>query len=158
MKKEMRRKDRLVSEEKAREIIENSEYGMLVTASLDGDPYAIAVSHVLHENNIYFHCALEGRKLDNIRENPKVCMSFVSKADVEQEAYTVRYESAVVEGIAKIIEEEEEKLLALQLICKRYSPDLIDQHLSYIQPRLKYTGVCRLEIQEISGKANERKQ
>lgn len=157
MKREMRRKDRLVSEEKAREIIQNSEYGMLSTAGLDGTPYAVAVSHVLHEKYIYFHCALEGRKLDNIKENPKVCMSFVRKSNVEQEAFTVRFESAVVEGSAKMIEDEEEKLLALLLICKRYTPDVSDQHLSYIEPRIKYTGVCRMEIEEISGKVNERK-
>jgi len=154
MHSQMRRKDRKVSEEKAREIIQKSEYGMLCTASLDGEPYAVPVSHVLYENSIYFHCALEGRKLENIRQNPKVCMSFVGKADVEPEAYTVRYESAVVEGGAKMIEDEEEKLLALQLICKRYCPDLLDEHFAYIQPRLKRTGICRVEIEEISGKAN----
>jgi nitroimidazol reductase NimA-like FMN-containing flavoprotein (pyridoxamine 5'-phosphate oxidase superfamily) len=157
MKKEMRRKDRMVSEEKAREIIEKSEYGMLSTASLDGDPYAVAVSHVLYENSIYFHCALVGRKLDHIKENPKVCMSFVSKAELEQELYTVRYESTVVEGTAKIIEDEEEKLLALQLICKQYSPEMLENHLDYIMPRLKNTGVCRVDIEEISGKVNEKK-
>ena len=157
MKKEMRRKDRMVSEEKAREIIEKSEYATLSTASLDGEPYAVQVSHVLYENSIYFHCALVGRKLDNIKENPKVCMSFVSKAEVEQDLYTVRYESAVVEGAAKIIEDEEEKLLALQLICKRYSPDMLEDHLAYIMPKLKITGVCRVEIEDISGKENKKK-
>ncbi|MDD3394382.1 MAG: pyridoxamine 5'-phosphate oxidase family protein [Anaerotignum sp.] len=156
MKKEMRRKDRLVSEEKAREIIEKSEYGMLCTAGLDAVPYAVAVSHVLYENIIYFHCALVGRKLENIMENAKVCMSFVSKAEVEQEAYTVRFESAVVEGTAKMIEDEAEKLLALQLICKRYSPDLLEGHFDYIQPRLKHTGICRIEIEEVSGKVNKK--
>ncbi len=155
MQREMRRKDRLVSNEKAREIIESSEYGMLCTASLDGIPYAVAVSHVLHENSIYFHCALEGRKLDNIKENPQVCLSFVSKAVVEQQAYTVRYESAVVHGLARMIEDDHEKLLALQLICERYCPNLIADHVEYIRPRLKYTGICCVEIQEIAGKANE---
>ena len=157
MSKEMRRKDRLVTEEKAREIIEKCEYAMLCTAGSDGYPYAIAVSHVLHKNSIYFHCALEGRKLDNIKENPKVSMSFVSKAEVDQGEYTVRYESAVAEGIAKIIEDEDEKLLALKLICKRYSPDMLANHLDYIQPRLKYTGVCRIDVEYISGKVNSGK-
>lgn len=157
MKKEMRRKDRMVSREKTREIVQNSPYGMLCTASLDGQPYAVAVSHVLYENKIYFHCALEGRKLDNIKANPKVCMSFVSKAEVEQEVYTVRYESAVVEGVARSVEDEGEKQLALQLICKQYAPDLAEEHLSYIQPRLKYTGIYCIEIQEILGKENKKK-
>lgn len=157
MGKEMRRKDRLVTEEKAREIVEKTEYGMLCTTGSDGYPYAIAVSHVLHENCIYFHCALEGRKLDNIKDNPKVSMSFVSKAEVDQGEYTVRYESAVAVGIAKMIDDEEEKMLALKLICERYSPDMLANHLDYIQPRLKYTGVCRIDMESISGKVNSRK-
>ncbi len=157
MKKEMRRKDRMVSEEKARDIIEKSEYATLSTVDLEGNPYAVQVSHVLYENSIYLHCALVGRKLDNLKENPKACMSFVSKLEVEQELYTVRYESAVVEGTAKIIEDEEEKMLALQLICKRYSPEMLENHLDYIMPRLKNTGVCRVDIEDISGKENKRK-
>lgn len=156
MRKEMRRKDRLVTEDIAREIMQKSEYGMLCTVGSDGYPYAIAVSHVVHENCIYFHCALEGRKLENIKDNPKVSMSFVSKADVEQEHYTVRFESTVAEGMAKMIEDEDEKLFALKLICQRYSPDMLENHLDYIQPRLKRTGVCRIDIEHISGKVNSR--
>ncbi len=156
MHREMRRKDRLVTEEQAREIIEKSEYGMLCTASLKGEPYAVAVSHVLHENRIYFHCALEGRKLENIKENPKVCMSFVSKAHVVQEKYTVNYESAVAEGTAVLVEGEEEKLLALQLLCKRYSPEMLENHLEYIRPRIQHTAIGRIDITFLSGKANSR--
>jgi len=156
MHKEMRRKDRLVTEENAREIIENSDYGMLCTASLSGEPYAVAVSHVLHENSIYFHCAQEGRKIENIRENPQVCISFVKKADVVQEHYTVKYQSAVAEGIVTLIEDEAEKLFALKLICQRYSPDMLENHLEYIQPRIKHTAIGRIDLTSLSGKANNR--
>ena len=38
MKHEMRRKDRLVSEEKAREIMEKAEYGIFMTADTEGQP------------------------------------------------------------------------------------------------------------------------
>lgn len=152
----MRRKDRLVSEERTREIIKNAEYGTLMTADGEGQPYGIAVSHVLEGDKIYFHCALEGRKLENIRMNPKVCMSCVSNAYVDQEVYTHRYESAVAEGKAVIVVDREEKLHALRLICGKFAPGSIKDTDAYILPKMDKTGVVRMDIETLSGKVNQR--
>ena len=63
----MRRADRLVSEEKAREIMEQAEYGIIMTADGGGQPYGVAVSHVVDGDKVYFHCAANvGRKIENI--------------------------------------------------------------------------------------------
>ncbi len=152
----MRRQDRLVSEERTREIIKKAEYGILMTADKDGQPYGVAVSHVMDGNKIYFHCALEGRKLENIRVNPKVCMSCVSNAYVDQEKYTHRYESAVAEGKATIVSDREEKLYALRLICRKYAPHSFKDSDDYILPKMDKTGVVRIDIEMLSGKVNER--
>ena len=106
----MRRKDRLASEEKAREIIARAEYGTFMTADKAGIPYGVAVSHAVEGDKIYFHCAPEGRKLDNLRENPRVCMSFVSSVYRDEEAHTHRFESAIAEGTAVIVEGQEEQI------------------------------------------------
>lgn len=152
--REMRRKDRQVSEERAREIIRTCDYGMLMTASNAAEPYGVPVNHVLEGDTIYFHCALKGRKLDNIQENPQVCMGFVARAEVDQAEYTTRYESAVVGGTAAMITDEAEKTKALQLICDRYCPEMAATHAETIRKGLPATGVCRVDIQYISGKAN----
>lgn len=152
----MRRKDRLVSEERAREIMKNAEYGILMTADRGGQPYGVAVSHVMEGDRIYFHCALVGRKLDNIRENPKVCMSCVSNTYVDQDAFTHRYESAVAEGTAVMIEDREEKLHALRLIAGKYAPQTFKDSDDYILPKMDKTGVVRIDLETISGKVNEK--
>lgn len=152
--KPMRRKDRQVSEKRAREIIQNAEYGVFMMADLQGQPYGVAVSHAMEGDNIYFHCALEGRKLDMIQENPKVCISCVSNTYVDQEAFTHRYESAVAEGIAVIVENREEKLHALRLITGKFAPQAFKDSDAYILPRMDQTGVVRIEIKTISGKVN----
>ncbi len=152
----MRRKDRLVPEERAREIIEHAEYGIFMTADQEGQPYGVAVSHVIDGNNIYFHCAKAGRKLDNIRENAKVCMSFVASSYVDGEVYTHRYESAIAEGIAVIVEEREEKLWALRLISKKYAPHSFKDSDDYILPKMDATGIVRVEAELLSGKVNEK--
>ncbi|MGN0135697.1 pyridoxamine 5'-phosphate oxidase family protein [Anaerotignum sp.] len=152
----MRRQDRLVSEERAREIMKNAEYGILMTADGEGQPYGVAVSPVMEGDRIYFHCALEGRKLENIRINPKVCMSFVSNAYVDQEKFTHRYESALAEGMAAIVADREEKLHALRLICRKYAPHSFKDSDEYILPKMDKTGVVRIDIETLSGKVNAR--
>lgn len=152
----MRRKDRVMTEDWARALIEKCDYGTLGTADGAGVPYGVAVSHVLVGDKLYFHCALAGRKLENIVQNPKVCMSFVGKAMVLREEFTVGYESAVVEGVARIITEDVEKLEALHLICKRYALESVEANAAYIMPRLKATGICCIDIASISGKSNQK--
>ena len=153
----MRRADRLVSEEKAREIMAQAEYGILMTADGEGQPYGVAVSHVAEGDKVYFHCAANaGRKLENIRQNPKVCMSFVQNTFVDGENYTHRYESAVAEGRATVVEDREEKLHALRLICGKYAPHSFKDTDDYILPKMDATGVVRVDITTLSGKVNAR--
>lgn len=152
----MRRQDRLVSEERAREIMKNAEYGVLMTADTEGQPYGVAVSHVMDGDKIYFHCALEGRKLENLRVNPKVCMTCVSNTYVDAEKYTHRYESAIAEGIAAVVSDREEKLYALRLICGKYAPHSFKDTDDYIIPKMDMTGVVRIDIETLSGKVNAR--
>ena len=153
----MRRKDRLVSEERAREIIEKAEYGIFITADGEGQPYGIAVSHVVDGGKVYFHCAADvGRKIENIRVNNKVCMNFTMNTYVDEENYTHRYESVVAEGIATIVEDREEKYRALQLVAKKYAPHSFKDSDDYILSKMDITGVVRIDIETMSGKVNER--
>ena len=67
MKREMRRKDRLLTEKEAREILSEGEYGVLSTMGENGYPYGVPVNYVYLNDNIYFHCAADvGPKLENI--------------------------------------------------------------------------------------------
>ena len=153
----MRRKDRLVSEERAREIMEKAEYGIFMTADAEGQPYGVAVSHVVEGDQIYFHCAADvGRKIENIRVNNKVCMNFTMNTYVDEENYTHRYESVVAEGIAAIVEGREEKYRALQMVAKKYAPHSFKDSDEYILPKMDITGVVRVDIETRSGKVNAR--
>ena len=145
MKHEMRRKDRLVSDEKAREIMEKAEYGIFMTADAEGQPYGVAVSHVVDGDKVYFHCAAN-----------KVCMNFTCNTFVDGENYTHRYESVVAEGIATIVEDRKEKYHALQLVAKKYAPASFKDSDDYILPKMDVTGVVRVDIETMSGKVNAR--
>ena len=72
MFKEMRRKERSIDNQQAIELLKKGQYGVLSTVGENGYAYGIPLNYAYHEGNIYFHCAAEGSKLDNIAYNNKV--------------------------------------------------------------------------------------
>jgi nitroimidazol reductase NimA-like FMN-containing flavoprotein (pyridoxamine 5'-phosphate oxidase superfamily) len=61
--REVRRSDRALSENQAREILARAEHGVLATLGTDGWPYAVPVNHVLSGDTLYIHCAVEGQAI-----------------------------------------------------------------------------------------------
>ena len=148
----MRRKGERATDEQARRIVEESDYGFLATVGNDGLPYGVPVSHVLRGQSVYFHCAVEGRKLDNIGENPAVCLTCISHAEPLPEKFSVRYACAVVEGRAVLVEDEAEVFEALMLIGRRYTQHEEEAMQAYIRAHLPRTRVCRINIETLTGK------
>lgn len=150
----LRRKDRLRTQEEARAIMESCDFAVLSTTDNENMPYGVPVSVVLEENHLYFHCAKAGRKLENIQQNPHVCVTFAKVRLVDGENFTTRYESVIAEGTASFIEEETEKRHALQLLCRRYTQHSDEEIDAYIQRYFAQTGVVRIDVESISAKAN----
>lgn len=148
----MRRKDRERDEAFALETLALCEYATLATVGGDGVPYCVPVSPVLTGRTLYFHCAPEGRKLDNIAVNPTVCVSCARNTRLLPEQYTTEFESAVAFGRCSLVADESEKLLALRLIGAKYSADYMDKIESAIDGALPLVAVCRIDITEITGK------
>ena len=49
-------------------------YGRLATCGDNGQPYITPINFVIRDDKIYFHTGFQGRKLDNLRYNPQVCL------------------------------------------------------------------------------------
>ena len=61
---DVRRQDRLLTEESAILLLTKGEYGMLSMQAENGGAYAVPISFVWDGvRSVYFHCAIEGRKL-----------------------------------------------------------------------------------------------
>lgn len=149
---EMRRKDRKLNEQTAISLLEHCEYAVLSTVNEDGSPYGIPISPVLEGNNLYFHCALEGRKLRNIRNHPAVCVVCVGETRLVPEKFTTEYQSAVAFGIASMVEDEKEKIRILYLLCQKYAASNLGAFEQEVKRSLSRTGICKIEITEWSAK------
>ncbi|MBP3519565.1 MAG: pyridoxamine 5'-phosphate oxidase family protein [Parabacteroides sp.] len=149
---EIRRKDRVLDEKGAMELLETGEYGFLSMAGTDGFGYGIPISFVKEEEHIYFHCAPDGYKLECIRENPKVSFCVVGKTQVIPNQFTTAYESALVFGTIHSDLAEEECRHALRLLVKKYCSDFETIGEKYIDKSFHRTKVLRLDMVHVSGK------
>lgn len=150
----MRRKDRRITDTETFSILEKGEYGVLSTVSSDNAPYGVPVNYCLIDECIYFHCALEGRKIDNIIGNPRVSFCVVGKTEVLPDQFGTRYESCIVQGLASE-SFGEEKQLALEGLIHKFSEDFVPVGLKYIEKLKDKTRVFKIRIESCSGKARK---
>jgi nitroimidazol reductase NimA-like FMN-containing flavoprotein (pyridoxamine 5'-phosphate oxidase superfamily) len=150
----MRRQDRQLTDAETVSILEKGEYGILSTASPDGEPYGVPLNYCLADQCIYFHCAIEGRKLNNIGQNPRVTFCVVGKTEVLPDQFGTKYESCIVQGSASEVLGEE-KQTALESIIRKYSGDFFSEGLKYIEKQWDRTKVFKILMDSVSGKARK---
>lgn len=68
--------------------------------------------------------------------------------------FTLKYESAIVEGTCSLIEDNNERDLALTLICKKFYPDLDEYIKMAVDMNGDITSCYKIEIKKICGKSN----
>ena len=66
--------------------------------------------------------------------------------------FTTEYESTVIKGKVEIVEDEEERIKAMRLICEKYSPTKMKYFDVAIKAGLKRTNIYRISIEEIKAK------
>jgi nitroimidazol reductase NimA-like FMN-containing flavoprotein (pyridoxamine 5'-phosphate oxidase superfamily) len=151
---QMRRKEREKEKAFAYKVIDKAEYGVLALVDENNGTYAIPLSFARLNDTIYIHSATEGKKLDLIRKNNSVSFTCVGDTQLLSSQFSTYYESAVLFGKASIVESNEEKQRALEAIAAKYSPTFTQEALAYIKENWERTTLIRIEIENISGKAN----
>ncbi len=148
MKKLLRREDRRLDDAAAMALLKRGEYGILSTSDKHNRPYGIPVNYVVMEETIFFHCATEGQKLENITANKEVSFCVVGKTELIPEKFSTRYESVVVSGNANLIDDQAQKINALGALVAKYAPDHITAGETYIEKLMDKTevNICIKEL------------
>ncbi|MGI6467077.1 MAG: pyridoxamine 5'-phosphate oxidase family protein [Sphaerochaetaceae bacterium] len=149
----MRRKDKEQTTEFAYTVLDEAEYGVLALADKTGNTYAVPISFTRIGTKIYIHGANEGRKLSLINENSKVSFTAVSYTKLLPDIFSTDYKSAIVSGIASIVENQSEKLEALKAFAVKYSHNFLKEGDKYIDAQWDNTTLIVIDIENISGKA-----
>ena len=150
----MRRADRAITQEEAIALLNRGEYGILSTVSKNGEPYGLPLSYCVVDDSIYFHCAVDGKKLEHFKNNKSVSFCVVGNTEILQSKFSTKYESVILSGK---IEESfyDEKQIGLEGLVHKYSPEFIDKGITYIASALEETKVFRIKITNLSGKARK---
>jgi len=151
--RDIRRKDRVLDAEKTMRLLEAGEYGFLAMCGVNGYGYGIPLNYVLEGDSIYFHCATEGYKLENIRQNNRVSFCVIGCTQLAPDKFSTAYESALVFGQMAYDLSEEERRKALDLLVAKYSPNFVDISKQYINKSFHRTNIIRLDIEHFSGKS-----
>ncbi len=137
-------------------LLARASVGCVATLNQDGSPYAVPVHFVYHDNAIYLHGLPKGHKLDNMKADPRVCMTIyemdcllMGSTEVPCDTNTV-YESVVVFGRAVLLTHAEDKKRVLARIVEKYTPQLAGKVLP--DNAVEGTAVIKIEIQTMTGK------
>ncbi len=149
----MRRKDKEITDSDAVASVIRKSTMCRLAMSDDGQPYVIPMSFGFQDGAVYFHCAPEGRKIDILRKNPRVCIEF----DVDCRLKTgdaackwgFQFQSAIAFGVAAFIEDAAGKRAALDIIMRQYSGETF----TYPDSAIDKIVVIRVAVTELTGKA-----
>lgn len=84
---------------KAAKLIAHERVCRVATAGSDGRPHLVPVVHVLAGDKIYFGSGDDGRKVQNLRENPRIAITI----DLYSEDWS-QLRGVMVQGTVRIIE------------------------------------------------------
>ncbi len=122
--------------------------------SAAGQPYGVPVSYSYAGEVIYFHCALEGHKLENLSSNNRVSFCVVGKTQVLPDKFATNYQSVIVFGKAFEVTDAE-KQTGLVEILKKYSPGFMEKGLRYIEGDGYKARVYKIAIESMTGKSRK---
>ena len=152
--RELRRKDRAISEEEAIALLNKAEYGVLSTVTEKGEPYGVPLNFCFIDHCIYFHCAVEGQKIDNMKHNKSVSFCAVGNTEILPDQFGTKYESVVVSGEVEEVFDMK-KQLALEGLLHKYSSEFVDNGIKYIENLKEKTRVFKINIKKLTGKARK---
>lgn len=153
MFREMRRSKQALSQQECVAILNNCTSGVLAVSGDDDYPYAIPISYVYDGTKLYFHSAKSGHKLDAIKRNSKVSFCVIDQDQVVPEEYTSYFRSVILFGKMRILEDEQEKRSAIEMLAIKYAPnDTQTTRQKVIDKDYKPLCMMELVIDHMTGK------
>lgn len=152
MFREMRRKGQYLPENEAIEILKNATSGTLALLGDDGYPYAVPLSHFYSDGKLYFHCAVQGHKIDAVRNCDKASFCVIDQDELHPEKYTTLFRSVIVFGRIRVMEEGPEKIAALSALSDRFAPGDPEGRIREMAGNAGHVCMLEMTIEHMTGK------
>ncbi|KUO53506.1 MAG: pyridoxamine 5'-phosphate oxidase [Desulfitibacter sp. BRH_c19] len=117
------------------------------------EPYVVPMNFGYQDRCLYLHSAKEGKKIEFIKANNKICFEVGVDYEVKESEnpcnWSMNFSSVIGLGKAYIIEDLEEKKKALDVIMGKYS---CNNSFSYLDKAVEQIAIIKVKIEEITGK------
>ena len=148
----MRRNRQQLSREECERILGRCTSGVLALAGDGGYPYTVPLSYVYADGAIIFHSAVQGHKVDAIKRDCRCSFCVIEHDEIRPAEFTTYFRSVIAFGRIHILEDAAEKVQALRLLGRRYSPDDEPGLQHEIDKSMHHVLLLRLDIEHLSGK------
>ena len=148
----MRRNRQQLSREECERILGRCTSGVLALTGDGGYPYAVPLSYVYAAGAIIFHSAVQGHKVDAIKRDSRCSFCVIEQDEIRPAEFTTYFRSVIAFGRIHILEDAAEKVQALRLLGRRYSPNDEPGLQHEIDKSLDHVLLLRLDIDHLSGK------
>ena len=154
---QLRRKEKLMPEDHAREMISQAFCGRLATVSPDGSPYIVPLLYVWMNGEIWIHSGHgRGHFRSNVEHEQRVCFEVDDPGEVyangPSECNTsLAYRSVVAFGRVRIIEDQQQKKAFCDALMKKYADPKWDRPKG-VYPRLDQVSVWAIAVERMTGK------
>ena len=149
------------SKTKIIKFLNEEDTGRISSIDEQGFPQIIPMNFVFLNDSVYMHSHIRGEKIENIKRNSKVGFevdrnleflpSYFSDPEDASLADTL-YISVVIKGEALLVENNEEKVLALNGLMKKYQPEGRYKPMDKDMDVLDATAVIKIIPKEMNGK------
>ena len=149
------------SKNKIIKFLNEEDTGRISSIDEHGFPQIIPMNFVFLNDSVYMHSHIRGEKIENIKRNSKVGFevdrnleflpSYFSDPEDASLADTL-YISVVIKGEALLVENNEEKVLALNGLMKKYQPEGRYKPMDKDMDVLDATAVIKIIPKEMNGK------
>jgi len=151
----MRRKDNQITDPAIiEEILKNSNIVRFAMVD-DGEPYIVPLNYGYKNNALFIHCATEGRKLDILRKNPRVCFEIEGDSELVTGAlacqWTMNYRSLIGYGRVEILEKKEDKIAGLDILMEHFGSFDNTYHPKHIENIV----ILKMTIESVCGKMSK---
>jgi uncharacterized protein len=154
---QVRRVDKLMTDDRAREMLAGGFCGRLGTVGVDGWPYVVPLLYVWLDGEIWVHNArVQGHLRRNVDHEPRVCFEVDEAGDVF--AYgrfecdtSIAYRSVVAFGRIRVVEEAASKTRFFAELMRKYGDAAWERPRGFY-PRLQDITLYAIDIERLTGK------
>jgi nitroimidazol reductase NimA-like FMN-containing flavoprotein (pyridoxamine 5'-phosphate oxidase superfamily) len=144
----------LNSKAQMEEIINKCQVCYVGMIDVQNKPYVLPMNFGYKDDYIYIHGKQSGKKIEALKNNPDVCISFSTDHQlryVDEEvacSWSMRYRSVLAYGKVEFINESAERVKALNIIMSHYS----GKEFTFNEPAVHEVQPLKIKVEKMEGR------